>query len=111
MCVYDEGGLQTCPRCRWSRKGDQWKCAYGKFISTAGESPETVVWLAERPLRLQGAWGLGCTICAWFTNKAIDEPQPKRGVKVCRVATRFSRFEVRCPNLQAEYIRQHADYA
>ena len=70
---------------------------------------ENVVWLAERAERWGGAWGLGCTICAFFVNRAADA-QPQRGQQVrrCRSGTRFSRFEVRYHSLQVECVKQHA---
>ena len=110
------GGQRTCPRCRWYRRGSDWLCSYGKFNRTIGLHNETVVWLAERPLRFGSDWGLGCKICAWFVRRSVGEgdggpsgSQPQRGnASRCRLGTRFSRFEVRAEYLQAEHFKQHA---
>ena len=84
-----------------------------------GRTRENVAWLVERPERFGGAWGLGCTVCAWFTNRARSEvegscgpstSQPQRGnASICRLGTRFGRFEVRPQFLQAEHVKQHAE--
>ena len=83
---------------------------------------ENVAWLAERPTRFGGEWGLGCTVCAWFANRAFSEQrgsegscgsstsQPQRGkASLCRLGSRFARFEVRAEYLQAEHFKQHAE--
>ncbi len=60
-----DGGLRTCPRCRYYRHKEQWLRVYGcedhasRRIAGAG-----AVWLSERPVRWGGFWGLGCTFCA-----------------------------------------------
>ena len=116
------GGQRTCPRCRWYKHGDFWTCSYGKLYSQLHSGPrENVLWLAERPVRWGGEWGLGCSICAWFANRATvtgpchtppsaSSTQPQRGSqRLCRLGTRFARFEVRAEFLQAEHIKQHAE--
>ena len=113
------GGLRTCPRCRWYKRGAEWVCSYGKFVRQHGRTRENVAWLVERPERFGGAWGLGCTVCAWFANRARSEvegscgpstSQPQRGnASICRLGTRFGRFEVRPQFLQAEHVKQHAE--
>ena len=114
------GGLRTCPRCRFYKHGDVWTCSYGKLNPAerglAGPR-ENVVWLAERPVRWGGLWGLGCSICAWFANRTTgpesggpSSTQPQRGSqRLCRLGTRFARFEVRAEFLQAEHLKQHAE--
>lgn len=57
------GGLHTCPRCRWHKWGATWVATYGSFESITGPR-EKVIWLAERPPRWGGHWGLGCAVCA-----------------------------------------------
>ncbi len=117
------GGLRTCPRCRWHKRGAEWVCSYGKFVrQQCSRARENVAWLAERPERFGGEWGLGCTVCAWFANRAFSEQrgserscgsstsQPQRGTaSLCRLGTRFARFEVRAEYLQAEHFKQHAE--
>ena len=83
------GGQQTCPRCRWYKNGCGYICSYGMFVREQhGEVRENEAWLAERPTRFGGPWGLGCTVCAWFANRAFTEQcgprasQPQRGSSV-----------------------------
>ena len=114
------GGLRTCPRCRWHTRGGEWVCSYGMFVRPQGSrTRENVAWLAERPTRFGGEWGLGCIVCAWFANRARTDlhekscgsraPQPQRGAaRRCRLGSRFARFEVRAEFLQAEHFKQHA---
>ena len=116
--------MRTCPRCRWYRQGGAWICSYGQLVCQpcrAGPR-ENVVWLAERPDRWGGEWGLGCNICAFLANRATgpesgspSSTQPQRGSgsrtadSLCRLGTRFARFEVRAACLQAEHVKQHAE--
>ena len=74
------GGLRTCPRCRWHKRGADWVCSYGKFLCQHSRgSRENVVWLAERPARFGGEWALGCTICSWFAQRAWSEQRGSEG--------------------------------
>ena len=113
------GGLRTCPRCRWHARGAEWVCSDGMFVrQQCSRARENVAWLAERPTRFGGEWGLGCTVCAWFANRAFTEQrvgegrcgsrasQPQRGAaSLCRLGSRFARFEVRAEYLQAEHFK------
>ena len=117
------GGLRTCPRCRWHKRGADWVCSYGKFLCQHSRgSRENVVWLAERPARFGGEWALGCTICSWFAQRAWSEQRGSEGscgsstsqlqrgtASMCRLGSRFARFEVRAECLQAEHFKQHAE--
>ena len=116
------GGLRVCPRCRWHKRGADWVCSYGKFLCQHSRgSRENVVWLAERPARFGGEWALGCTICSWFAQRAWSEQRGSEGscgsstsqlqrgtASMCRLGSRFARFEVRAECLQAEHFKQHA---
>ena len=51
-----EGGRRTCPRCRHYMFGDSWTATYGSF---PGQGRDREVWLAERPARWGGSWGVG----------------------------------------------------
>jgi hypothetical protein len=91
-------------------------CSYGKLVcQPCATSPrENVVWLAERPQRFGWEWGLGCTFCAWFANRARGPSSTQtqlgsRKASLCRIGSRFSRFEVRALFLQAEHVKQHAE--
>ena len=60
------GGIRGCPRCRWYTFGHAWAGTYGSLNTQelrAGPR-ERVVWIAERPFRWSGTWGLGCTLAA-----------------------------------------------
>ncbi len=111
------GGSRSCGRCRWYIFGHRWLPSYGS-VGGAGApggraGPRArVEWLAERPSRWGGAWGLGCRLCADFAWRAEqgDIPNsagPKRKWRG-RLGTAWSRHEVRTSTLQAEHVRQHA---
>ena len=98
------GSSRTCPRCVFYRFGARWKCTYGRVpeVLRTGRK-ETVEWLAERPARWGGTWGLGCVMCAEAAaRQAIGDveqgPARRRG-------SSWARFEVRCASLQAQHVR------
>ena len=79
---------------------------------TTRAGPRDVVWLAERPVRWGGTWGLGCKLCADSVARvAVDGVgSSPAGAKSRRLGTAWARFEVRAASLQAEHIRQHQEY-
>ena len=115
------GGLYACPRCRWYMFGSTWITNYG-CLDTRGTGPrEKVVWLAERPQRWGGNWGLGCALCAGQVHRhrwgephrpcpRRDAGQGARSRPGSRFATRWSRYEVRAETLQASHIAQHGSW-
>ena len=107
--------MRSCPRCRYYRFAS-WAATHGSFESKTGPRQRTF-WLAERPSRWGGAWGLGCAICAGFqgrvaTNRAgaVEEPArastPGKRARA-RCGTKWARYEVRSAHLQSEHIFQH----
>ncbi len=102
-------GLQSCARCRWYAMGDRWSKTVGAF---SGPSvPQKRCWIAERPARWGGTWGLGCSLCSLSLNRSRTEDQggvsrvtaePAR-----RQSTKWARYEVRPAVLQAETFAQH----
>ena len=68
---------------------------------------EATQWLAERPARWPGPWGLGCAFCAAFVEK-LREADAR--TTLARFGTKWARFEVRTRCLQASHIRQHLGY-
>ena len=113
------GGIRGCPRCRWYTFGHAWAGTYGSLNTQelrAGPR-ERVVWIAERPLRWSGTWGLGCTLCADAAARRACKPKdttasaPPRGRgQHRRLGSVWSRFDVRCLSLQCEHIKEHACY-
>ena len=53
-----------CPRCQHLQYGPKWEKHYGSHRSEADGKRTATVWLAPRPRRLGGLWGLGCIFCA-----------------------------------------------
>ena len=109
------GGIRSCPRCRYYRF-PSWGATYGSFESTTGPRGR-VVWLAERPSRWGGAWGIGCAVCAGLRDRAETTPTstahgsarastPGKPVRA-RCGTKWARYEVRSSHLQSEHIWQH----
>ena len=62
------GGRRDCARCRYYMWGASWMKAYGQvpYPQQPRGRREVCQWLAERPARWPGAWGLGCSVCAGF---------------------------------------------
>ena len=105
-----DGGLRTCPRCRYYQHKKRWEREYGcedhasRRIAGAG-----AVWLAERPVRWGGFWGLGCTFCADAVAR-LEGGDSAGQVCARRLRTTWARFEVRAASLQAEHLTQHRLY-
>ena len=97
------GGLRKCPRCVFYKFGAGWKHTYGRVpeVLRTGRN-ETVEWLAERPARWGGTWGLGCVMCAEAAARQATG-DVENGTARRRGST-WARFEVRCASLQAEHI-------
>jgi len=108
-----EGGMRSCPRCHYYKFGHRWLKAHGHVKGASQAGPrKVVVWLAERPVRWGGAWGLGCQMCADVAARTVaGSPAESQGdASRRRLGTAWARFEVRGSSLQAEHIRQHQDY-
>ena len=55
---------ESCPRCHWIKKGDQWSQKYGR-VPEGRRTPLTgEYWCMPRQPRRGGQWALGCTVCA-----------------------------------------------
>ena len=106
-----EGGLRSCPRCRYYLFGDTWMATYGSFESRCGPRGRTF-WLGERPARWGGVWSVGCSICAAFHQRqhasasTPGDTAPARSPNA-RFGTKWARFEIRTVCLQAEHVSQH----
>jgi len=90
---------------------------------------DKVVWVGERPTAWQGAWALGCSLCAGALARraalgldvgdgvgAMPLANPcdtagtarARGGPRWRLATNWARYDARPMALQAEHLKQHA---
>ena len=108
-----DGGLRARPRCHFYKFGHRWLSAHGHVKETARAGPrQNFTWLAERPARWGGAWGLGCKVCADAAARIVTGASAESQGGVCRrrLGTAWARFEVRASSLQAEHVRQHQDY-
>jgi hypothetical protein len=106
---HGPNGDRACPRCRWYAMESVWSAAYGRFSGPASPQPRS--WIAERPCRWGGAWGLGCTLCGQIEDRRRGDadrgPRASAGQARRRVGTKFSRFEVRPATLQADHFANH----
>ena len=78
-------------------------------MNAAAGKQERIQWVAERPTRRQGAWGLGCSVCAFALCRLEAEGSLRARACKARVATKWARFEVRCRSLQASALSLHAE--
>ena len=72
------GGRRTCPRCWYYSRGAAWTATYGSCMALTGPR-RRIVWLAERPARLGGAWALGCVFCASHECRSAAPGAARRG--------------------------------
>ena len=103
-----DGGRRDCGRCRFYMWGSKWLQSYGRLTLPAPprcRDRRVAQWIAERPDRWPGPWGLGCVFCAAFHKRLVESGQ--RAVATERFGTKWARYEVRAPTLQAQHIRQH----
>lgn len=104
-------GPSSCSRCRWYAMGDRWSKTVGAFSGPS--APARRSWIAERPARWGGDWGLGCSLCSLSLNRdrgAAASTESSRGTaeRTRRyLCTKWARFEVRPSTLQAETFAQH----
>ena len=103
------GGRRDCERCRYCMSKDNWMQVYGQVelpVPSRCDDRRVVQWLAERPARWPGPWGLGCVFCAHLKQR-LDESTTCRSAATRRFGTKWARYEVRVPTLQVSHIRQH----
>ena len=94
-----------CAQCKFARMGGQWSLYYGSHTHTVKQQQARIAWLRERPHRLGGAWGLGCSLCSSLVSRLQNEVPKRRQRKWC---TKWSRFECRDSFMQSSTLRQHA---
>ena len=110
---HGKGGHPKCPRCKYYKFGEKWAKAYGSI--ELQHPRKSVRWLAEKPLRFGGTWGLGCVFCADMRARlnVADAPpdrQHQNNTRSRRFGSAWARFDVRPRALQAEHTKQHAHY-
>lgn len=62
---------------RFYKHENTWKASHGSLAHTAWGQRQRTVWLAERPARRGGTWGIGCLFCAHLINRLAHEPEEK----------------------------------
>ena len=55
---------------KWQKLGSLRHISWGKPCHT--------VWLAEKPVRRGGAWGIGCTFCAFLVDELAKHPEERK---------------------------------
>ena len=55
---------------KWQKLGTLRHSSWGK--------PCRTVWLAEKPVRRGGAWGIGCTFCAFLVDELAKHPEERK---------------------------------
>jgi hypothetical protein len=108
----------ACARCMYEQNRVSLESHHGSFDTPGGQHGHRTVWLAPRPSRMGGQWGLGCVCCARLLERnqtAFDKARQagqahakatKRGAQWAN--TKWSRFEVRqVSQVAARGVRQH----
>ena len=102
--------VSGCARCHWLQWGEAWRRKQGSSFADIGGRAERIEWVAERPARLGGLWGLGCSVCARAVIKLRQETSLRARGCLARIATKWASFEVRPASLQASHLAQHAGW-
>ena len=91
--------VPKCARCRWRSCGPRWQriAAFRHPVSGVLASP-----IAEKPLEMAGAWGIGCVVCANYMSRGGG-----RQLGHARTSA-FARFQVASlATLQGSEVRRH----
>ena len=108
------GGMRSCPRCRWYKHRKVWTREYGMMEAKCGV--QAMEWLQERPVRWGGTWALGCAVCSDLctnltsrrrTDSESAAPAASRG-RLSRFVTSWGKYEIRAAMLMSEHVRQHS---
>lgn len=73
-----DGGWRSWGRCRFYMLGDSWVSTYGRLMPSRAPCGK-LVWLAKRPARWGGTWGLSCSICVGADFKRRAKAMQQRG--------------------------------
>ena len=108
-----------CPRCVYNANRRQLESSWGSYKHASGSHVLRTVWLAPRPVRLGGAWGVGCKFCDFLRQRRLDakddarregNAKPKRRRGPNDANTRWARFEIRSEEqIACRGVRQHSE--
>ena len=112
--------IKTCARCVYNTSRADLERGYGSYAHNVDSHVRRHVWLASRPPRLGGLWGVGCVFCAHYRQvrgEANDDARREgrqRNKNARRgpgnADTKWSRFEVQAPaQIAPRGVRQHAE--
>ena len=109
-----------CGRCVYHRNRERLERGYGSYVHPGGgDRVRRTTWLAPRPVRLDGAWGVGCVLCAharqhWAdkADNARREGRPllkgRRGPNAADTA--WARYEINnAAQIASRGVRQHSE--
>ncbi len=101
---------KSCPRCVYVTLRRSWEATFGTWRCERNGERVGIVWLAERPARMGGAWALGCKFCADLRRRAEEDAQGAPSNH--RLRTKWGSFDVRSMSqMKATAMRQHAHSA
>ena len=119
--------VNDCARCTFLAFGPQLRQGHGSYKHEVQGERARTVWLTQRPSRLPGLWGVGCTFCALAAQRRADArgrmaedvgvlgstglPRRKcRGRRGPLANTKWARHEVRViSQIAVRGVRQHAE--
>lgn len=101
---------KNCARCIYLALRSNFESGYGSYKHELGDKRARTVWLASRPTKWQGVWGLGCIFCACRAQALMhgdDRPSKRRR---SYGNTKWARYEIRSlTQIASRGIRQHAE--
>ena len=110
-----------CGRCVYDRNRERLERGYGSHVvhQADGDRVRRTPWLAPRPVRLSGAWGVGCLFCASARQHWADKadaarregrPLPKGSRGPNAADSAWARFEINnAAQIANRGVRQHAE--
>ena len=86
---------------------DKWSNTIGAYRFASGSRIEVVKWLVERPVRFEGQFAMGCSVCASLVARLRESGAPCGDRR--RYSTKWGRFEISSvKSMQAESIKLHS---
>ena len=119
--------VKDCARCAFLAIGPQLRQGHGSYKHEVQGERARTVWLTQRPSRLPGLWGVGCTFCALAAQRRADARgrmdedvgalgstglpwRSCRGRRAPLANTKWARYEIRTISQMAvRGVRQHAE--
>lgn len=110
--------LADCARCQYDKSRVLLEQTYGSYDGLGGARGQRRVWLAPRPARYGGKWGVGCICCAKFCESHLEKvAEVKRSGTAMKKATskgaqyantKWARFEItKAEQIAVRGVRQH----